>query len=56
VRHVAPASPGYSAVSALSGDGAGTLRASAVLVGFALAFGLVAAARAGRGAVRSARI
>jgi ABC-2 type transport system permease protein len=60
VRHVAPASPGYWAVSAmkaaLAGGSAGTLRASAVLTGFALAFGLLAAARAGRGAVRSARM
>jgi ABC-2 type transport system permease protein len=60
VRHVAPASPGYWAVSALkaalSGNGAGTLRASAVLVGFALGFGVLAAVRAGRGSVRSARM
>jgi ABC-2 type transport system permease protein len=58
VRHVAPASPGYWAVSALQaalrGDGAGTFRASAVLAGFALAFALVAALRAGRGAARTA--
>jgi len=60
VRHVAPASPGYWAVSALkaalSGSGAGTLRAAAVLVGFALGFGALAAVRAGRGSVRSARL
>jgi ABC-2 type transport system permease protein len=60
VRHVAPASPGYWAVSALRaalhGDGAGTVRAAAVLLGFALAFGMVAAVRAGRGSVRSARM
>jgi ABC-2 type transport system permease protein len=60
VRHVAPASPGYWAVSvlraALHGDGAGTIRASAVLLGFALSFGAVAALRAGRGSVRSARM
>jgi ABC-2 type transport system permease protein len=58
VRHVAPASPGYWAVSALQaalrGDGAGTIRACAVLAGFALAFALVAALRAGRGAARTA--
>lgn len=60
VRHVAPASPGYWAVTAgkaaLSGNGAATLRASAVLVAFALAFGLLAAVRANRGAVRSTRM
>jgi len=60
VRHVAPGSPGYWAVSALQaalrGDGAGTIRAAAVLVGFALAFAVLAAARAGRGSVRSARM
>jgi ABC-2 type transport system permease protein len=60
VRHVAPASPGYWAVSALraalGGDTAATLRASVVLAAFALGFGLVAAARAGRGTVRSARM
>jgi ABC-2 type transport system permease protein len=60
MRHVAPASPGYWAVSALRaalhGDGTGTLRASAVLAGFALVFALVAALRAGRGAARTARM
>ena len=60
MRHVAPASPGYWAVSALRaalrGDGASTVRACAVLVGFALAFALVAALRASRGAARSARM
>ena len=60
VRHVAPASPGYWAVSALQtalrGDDAGTIRASAVLIGFALAFGVLAAVRAGRGSVRSVRM
>ena len=60
VRHVAPASPGYWAVSALKaalgGDGAATVRASAMLAAFALAFGLLAAARANRGAARSARM
>ncbi len=60
VRHAAPASPGYWAVSALKaalrGDGAATLKAAAVLAGLALGFGLVAAVRAGRGTVRSARM
>jgi hypothetical protein len=42
--------------AALHGDGAGTIRASAVLAGFALAFALVAALRASRGAARSARM
>jgi ABC-2 type transport system permease protein len=60
VRHVAPASPGYWAVSALraalGSDGPATLRASAVLAGFAVAFGLLAAVRGGRGTVRSARM
>jgi hypothetical protein len=42
--------------AALHGDGAGTVRAAAVLLGFALAFGMVAAVRAGRGSVRSARM
>jgi ABC-2 type transport system permease protein len=60
VRHVAPVSPGYWGVSALKaalgGDGAATLRASAMLAVFALAFGLLAAARANRGAARSARL
>jgi len=60
VRHVAPASPGYWAVSALkdalAGHAPGTLRAGAVLVGFAVAFGLLAAVRVGRGAARSTRM
>jgi ABC-2 type transport system permease protein len=60
VRHVAPASPGYWAVSALkdalAGHAPGTLRACAVLVGFAIAFGALAAVRAGRGAARSTRM
>jgi ABC-2 type transport system permease protein len=60
MRHVAPVSPGYWAVSALraalGNDGAGTLRACAALGGFALAFGVLAAARVGRGAVRSERM
>ena len=58
VRHIAPGSPGYWAVSvldaALRGDAAGTIRACLVLGGFALAFGVFAALRAGRGAARSA--
>jgi ABC-2 type transport system permease protein len=58
VRDVAPASPGYWAVSvlhaALRGDGAGTIRACGVLAAFALAFSVLAAMRAGRGAARSA--
>jgi ABC-2 type transport system permease protein len=60
VRHIAPASPGYWAVSslkaALAADATGTLRACAVLVGFAAAFGLLAAIRAGRGGARSTRM
>jgi ABC-2 type transport system permease protein len=60
VRHVAPASPGYWAVSALhaalGGDAAGTLRACAVLAGIAVACGALAAARVGRGAARSATL
>jgi ABC-2 type transport system permease protein len=60
VRHVAPASPGYWAVSALhgalSGDTAGTFRACAVLAAVAAASGAVAAARISRGAARSARL
>jgi ABC-2 type transport system permease protein len=60
VRHVAPASPGYWAVSALkaalAGNTPGTLRACAVLAGIAVAFGLFAAVRAGRGAARSTRM
>jgi len=59
-RHVAPASPGYWAVSALhaalGGDAAGTLRACAVLAGIAVACGALAAARVGRGAARSATL
>ena len=51
MRHVAPASPGYWAVSALhaalDGDGAGTVRASAVLIGFAA--GLCPGGRAASG-------
>jgi ABC-2 type transport system permease protein len=60
VRHAAPASPGYWAVSALkdalAGHAPGTLRACAVLIGFAVAFGLLAAVRVGRGAARSTRM
>ena len=60
VRHVAPASPGYWAVSALkdalAGHAPGTLRACAVLAGFAVAFGLLAAVRVGRSAARSTRM
>jgi ABC-2 type transport system permease protein len=60
VRHVAPASPGYWAVSALhaalGGDAAGTFRACAVLAGIATACGALAAARVGRGAARSATL
>jgi ABC-2 type transport system permease protein len=60
VRHVAPVSPGYWVASALRaalrGDSVGTLSASAVLVAFALACGLLAAVRVGRGWSRSARM
>jgi ABC-2 type transport system permease protein len=60
VRHVAPASPGYWAVSALKAaladNAPGTLRACAVLAGIAATFGLLAAVRAGRSAVRSTRM
>jgi ABC-2 type transport system permease protein len=60
VRHVAPVSPGYWAVSALhsalAGDAAGTLRACAVLGAVAVACGAVAAARIGRGVARSATL
>jgi ABC-2 type transport system permease protein len=60
VRHVAPASPGYWAVSALQaalrGDTGRTLAASAVLAAFAVAAGLVATARVSRGWGRSARL
>jgi ABC-2 type transport system permease protein len=58
VRRAAPGSPGYWAVSALHaalrGDATGTIRASAVLLGVGLVSGLVAAARADRGAARTA--
>jgi ABC-2 type transport system permease protein len=60
VRHVAPVSPGYWVAAALRaalrGDSAGTLSASAALLGFALALGLVAALRARRGWGRLARM
>lgn len=60
VRHVAPASPGYWAVSALTaafrGDPGRTFTASAVLLGFALAAGLAAAIRASHGWGRSAAL
>lgn len=60
VRHVAPVSPGYWAVSALhsamAGDAAGTLRACAVLGAVAVACGTLAAARIGRGVARSATL
>jgi ABC-2 type transport system permease protein len=60
VRHVAPVSPGYWAVCALQaafgGDTRRTLAASAVLAGFAVAGGLGAVIRAGRGWGRSARM
>jgi len=60
VRQVAPASPGYWAVSALDaafrGDAGRTLAASAVLAAFAVAAGLVTTLRASRGWGRSARL
>ncbi len=60
VRHVAPASPGYWAVSALDaafrGDTGRTLAAAGVLVAFAIAAGLVTTLRASRGWSRSARL
>jgi ABC-2 type transport system permease protein len=61
IRHIAPASPGYWAVSALQAalrdnDAGRTIAAAAVLLGFALAAGLVAAIRASRGWARSARL
>lgn len=60
VRHVAPASPGYWAVSALDaafrGDTGRTLAASGVLAVFAVAAGLVTVLRANRGWGRSARL
>ena len=60
VRAVAPASPGYWGVSALRsalhGSAADTLRACALLAAFAVAFGALAAYRAGRGGGRSAKL
>jgi len=60
VRHVAPASPGYWAVSsleaALRGDAARTLATSGVLLGFAVGAGLITMIRASRGWGRSARM
>jgi ABC-2 type transport system permease protein len=56
-RTIAPGSPGYWAMTALrsadSGDTAATLRAAAVLLGIAVAFGALAAWRIGRGWSRS---
>jgi ABC-2 type transport system permease protein len=58
VRHLAPASPGYWAVSALTGafrgDAGRTFTASAMLLGFAFAAGLAAAIQTSRGQGRSA--
>lgn len=60
IRHVAPASPGYWAVSALEaalrGEAGRALTASAVLLAFTAGAAGVAAARASRGWGRSARI
>jgi ABC-2 type transport system permease protein len=60
IRAVAPASPGYWAVSALEaalrGDGSRTLAASAVLLAFAAGAGTVAAIRASRSWGRSAAL
>jgi len=60
VRHIAPASPGYWAVSALAaalrGSPGRALTASAVLVSFAAGAALFAAARASRSWGRSARL
>ena len=60
IRHIAPASPGYWAVSGLEAalrDQAGrTLTASAVLLAFAAGACVLAAVRAGRGWGRSARL
>jgi ABC-2 type transport system permease protein len=60
VRQVAPASPGYWAVTALDaafrGQAGRTLTAAGVLTAFALAAGLLALARASRGWGRSARL
>jgi ABC-2 type transport system permease protein len=60
IRHVAPASPGYWAVSgleaALRGNAGRTIAASVVLVGFAAAACVVAALRARGAWGRSARL
>jgi ABC-2 type transport system permease protein len=60
VRHLAPASPGYWAVTAIQAalhdNAARTLLASAVLTGFAGAAALITMNRAGRGGGRSARL
>lgn len=60
IRHVAPASPGYWAVSALEsalrGDAARTLLAAAVLLAFAGGAGLVAVLRASQHWGRSASL
>jgi ABC-2 type transport system permease protein len=60
VRHVAPASPGYWAVSALqaalAGGSARTLECCAVLTAFAAAAALLAVLRASRGFARSTRM
>jgi ABC-2 type transport system permease protein len=60
VRAIAPASPGYWGISALRAALAGapgdTLRACALLLCFAAAFGALAAFRATRGGGRSARV
>ncbi len=60
VRAIAPASPGYWAVAALHaalrGDAARTLAAAAVLAGFGVAAGLLAAWRTSRAGGRSGRL
>jgi ABC-2 type transport system permease protein len=60
VRHIAPVSPGYWAVSALQaalrGDDGRALGASAVLLAFAVGAGAVAAVRASRSWGRSAQL
>lgn len=60
IRHIAPVSPGYWAVSALQaalrGDTSRALLASAVLLAFAACTGMVAAIRVRRGWGRSASL
>jgi ABC-2 type transport system permease protein len=60
VRAIAPASPGYWAVAALHaalrGDAGRTLAAAAVLAGFGVAAGLLAAAATSRAGGRSGRL